>query len=199
MNKIMIIEDDENFIEVLKDYFDEEDYEVEGFTSSTPALKKLKTTHYDLILLDYFLKKENGKIVTEKIRQLNKDIFICFLTAYSDKVTATEAFKSGVQGYIDKSGKFEHMIHSIKSILYASKKAQEISTKKDTKPVFSQRLKELRELKNMNQEDLAEKLGLKRGAISKYELGKSEPSINNLIQIADLFKVSIDFLVGRTD
>lgn len=57
----------------------------------------------------------------------------------------------------------------------------------------------LRLEQNMTQEMLAEKLGVSRQAVTKWESSVSVPDISNLIQIADLFQVSLDRLVGRTD
>lgn len=61
------------------------------------------------------------------------------------------------------------------------------------------RLKELRKSKNINQQKLALKLNITQAAVSKYELGLSEPDISTLIKIADIFNVSIDYLIGLSD
>ena len=65
--------------------------------------------------------------------------------------------------------------------------------------LFSQRLKELRTEKNISQNALAKILSLTQGHISAYENGKKLPSIETLWTIADLFQVSIDYLLMRTD
>ncbi|MBQ7643189.1 MAG: helix-turn-helix transcriptional regulator [Clostridia bacterium] len=61
------------------------------------------------------------------------------------------------------------------------------------------RLKELRTDKGLTQKQLAEKLILSKNIICEYEKGRSEPNIDTLIKLADLFDCSIDYLVGRTD
>ena len=61
------------------------------------------------------------------------------------------------------------------------------------------RIKELREEKDMLQDELAEAIGMTRQGVSAYETGIREPNIEKLIQIADIFDVSIDYLVGRTN
>ncbi|MCL2229423.1 MAG: helix-turn-helix domain-containing protein [Firmicutes bacterium] len=63
---------------------------------------------------------------------------------------------------------------------------------------FPQVLKELRQEHDLTQTQLAEKLGY-RGAtvISNWELGERTPDLENLIAIANFFKVSLDDLVGR--
>jgi len=64
--------------------------------------------------------------------------------------------------------------------------------------MFGDRLKELREDAGMTQEMLAQYLKVSRQTISGYEVSSSEPSIENLIKMADLFHVSLDYLCGRT-
>ena len=61
------------------------------------------------------------------------------------------------------------------------------------------RLKEIRKSKGISQLKLAMDLNTNQNTISRYETGEREPSINELIKIADYFNVSIDFLLERTD
>ncbi|MDT2714314.1 MULTISPECIES: helix-turn-helix domain-containing protein [Enterococcus] len=61
------------------------------------------------------------------------------------------------------------------------------------------RIKELRISKNIQQKALAELLGVSPRTIRIWESGKYEPSIDQLISIANILGVSIDYLVGRTD
>ena len=63
--------------------------------------------------------------------------------------------------------------------------------------VFSERLKELRLKKGLTQTELGEKVGVKQNTFTNWENGKREPSFENLIKLADLLEVSIDWLFGR--
>ena len=60
------------------------------------------------------------------------------------------------------------------------------------------RIKDLREDRDMRQSDLAEATGIDQRTISNYETGKTYPDAYALIKLADFFDVSIDYLVGRT-
>ncbi|MDS1004755.1 helix-turn-helix transcriptional regulator [Clostridium sporogenes] len=64
--------------------------------------------------------------------------------------------------------------------------------------MFGDRLKELREEKEMTQEELGKLLNVSRQTVSGYEAGAIEPSISNLVKLADIFNVSLDYLLGRT-
>lgn len=61
------------------------------------------------------------------------------------------------------------------------------------------RLKEIRRSKSISQLKLAMDLNTNQNTISRYETGQREPSINELIKIADYFNVSIDYLLERTN
>ena len=63
---------------------------------------------------------------------------------------------------------------------------------------FSERLKELRIKNDMQQNQLSELVNLKPSAISKYENGSTQPSIDMLIKLADIFNVSLDYIVGKS-
>jgi transcriptional regulator with XRE-family HTH domain len=61
---------------------------------------------------------------------------------------------------------------------------------------IAQRLAELRRQNGFSQEVLAEKLGLSRQAISKWERAESSPDTDNLIALARLYKISLDELLA---
>ena len=61
-----------------------------------------------------------------------------------------------------------------------------------------EKLKFLREARNLSQTQLGKILGISARRISSYEKGDVEPDIHTLIQIADYFNVDIDLLVGHT-
>ena len=61
------------------------------------------------------------------------------------------------------------------------------------------RLKELREEKSLNQQGLAMKLNVSQSTVSYYETGERKPDLDALIQLADFFDVSMDYLTGRSN
>ncbi|MBU3087459.1 helix-turn-helix transcriptional regulator [Clostridium gasigenes] len=63
---------------------------------------------------------------------------------------------------------------------------------------FSDRLRELREDNGLTQDDVAERLNLTRQSVSSYEKGNSEPSLANLVKLAELYNCSCDYLLCIT-
>ena len=65
--------------------------------------------------------------------------------------------------------------------------------------IFCERLKELRGLYRYTQRQMAEKIGISQPSYIRYENGASEPTLENLVKIANIFDVSADYLLGRSD
>ncbi|WP_419592508.1 helix-turn-helix domain-containing protein, partial [Thiolapillus sp.] len=65
--------------------------------------------------------------------------------------------------------------------------------------IFQKRLVTARKKRELSQDDLAKKSGLKPAAISHFETGARKPSFNNLKRLADALNVTADYLLGRTD
>ena len=64
---------------------------------------------------------------------------------------------------------------------------------------FSERIKQLRSEQGMTQEALGTIIGVTRFSVYTYEKGLNYPEVRTLMTLADYFKVSLDYLVGRTD
>ncbi len=64
---------------------------------------------------------------------------------------------------------------------------------------FGTRLKELRKVKNLTQQELANKVDLVKSSISAYEKGLKYPSVEVLIKLCNCFNVSADYLLGLSD
>ena len=61
---------------------------------------------------------------------------------------------------------------------------------------FGLRLRELREKKRLSQQQLADWLGLTRSSISHYENNTPTPPADTLVRLADIYGVSVDYLLG---
>jgi len=64
---------------------------------------------------------------------------------------------------------------------------------------FHERLRNLRESKKIMQIDITKEIGIPSSTYNYYENGKMQPTINAIVELADFFDVSIDYLIGRTD
>ena len=63
--------------------------------------------------------------------------------------------------------------------------------------LLGEMIRELRESQNYTQKEFADLLNISKGCLSKYETGRTQPSIETLIKMADTLNVTLDYLVGR--
>jgi transcriptional regulator with XRE-family HTH domain len=65
--------------------------------------------------------------------------------------------------------------------------------------MLSERLRALRTYHKWTQEDLAKQLNVAVSTVSGYENGSRRPDIDTLIRLSELFQVSVDYLIGRSE
>lgn len=63
---------------------------------------------------------------------------------------------------------------------------------------FNERLRELRRRSTLTQKEIAAKLNISVSAYQYYESGKSQPNLERLVMLADMFDVSTDYLLCRS-
>lgn len=64
---------------------------------------------------------------------------------------------------------------------------------------FAERLKELRKQAHLTQVELAKRLGIGQSSYADWERGKKNPTQENLVKLAQILNVSVDYLVGSTE
>lgn len=62
--------------------------------------------------------------------------------------------------------------------------------------MVAERIKQLREQYSMTQANLAKQLGITRSSVNAWEMGISVPSTQYIVELANIFKVSTDYLLG---
>ncbi len=65
--------------------------------------------------------------------------------------------------------------------------------------MFVERLREVRERSGLRKIEAAQRLGIARSYYTELEAGKYTPSLRLLVRLADLFNVSVDYLLGRSE
>mgnify|MGYP006283509765 FL=1 len=117
MAKILLAEDDINLGILLSDYLEAKAYMVVHLSDGKEALETFRTETFDLCLLDIMLPEIDGINLAKKIRKIEKDIPIIFLTAKSLEKDKLEGFSAGADDYITKPFSMEELIYRIEAIL----------------------------------------------------------------------------------
>lgn len=187
--KIIIIDDDSDTVDSLKSFLGDK-YYVEGYTKSKDGLKRVKDFNFDILVIDYYIDDLNADTIVEEIRKTNNNIYILLLTGYKEKVSGLKSLESmNIQSYCEKTADFEAIVVCIES---AVKSIEFFQTQKYS---IGERIRELRKHYNMSQDDVAKHLNVQRTAISSYESGDSIPPTLTVIKLADLFKVTTDYIL----
>jgi len=118
---LFVVEDDLNSIDLLKEIFADQDYELRCYTSPLEALEALNREGLpDLILTDLMMPEMDGIEFLSQVRKVSSRLPVIMMTAFGSIETAVEALKKGASDYITKPFNFEELILSVSNILELS-------------------------------------------------------------------------------
>ncbi len=126
--KILVVEDDPNLGQILKEYLDLKGYATELAADGEAGLRRFETGNFDFCILDIMMPKKDGFTLAKEIRQQDKEIPIIFLTAKSMKEDTIAGLKVGADDYLTKPFSMEELLLRIKAIMRRTKDKQEQRT-----------------------------------------------------------------------
>lgn len=115
--KILIVEDDFNFGNILKDYLILNDYFVVLAKNGIEGMEKFQKEDFDLCILDVMMPFKDGFTLGKEIREKNENIPLFFLSAKTLKEDVLRGFKIGADDYLTKPFDSEVLLAKIKAIL----------------------------------------------------------------------------------
>lgn len=114
--KIIAVDDESGILDSLKVFLTKSGYNFVGISNPVEAIERVKTEHFDLMLLDFIMTPLHGDQVVEEIRKFNKDLYILLLTGHKDLAPPLETIRRlEIQGYCEKSDKFDQLLLLIES------------------------------------------------------------------------------------
>jgi len=117
-NRILLVEDDQNFGDVLRSYLEMHDYNVTLATDGELGLEAYNKGTFDLCIFDVMMPKKDGFTLATEIREKDGDKTpIIFLTAKTMKEDVLKGFKIGADDYISKPFVSEELLYRIQAIL----------------------------------------------------------------------------------
>ena len=146
--KILVIDDEQGVIDSLKVYLGKEGYIVEGETNPLLGIENIINNYYDILILDYIMMPINGDKVIEEIRKFNKDIYIIVLTGHKSVAPPIETIRRlNIQGYLEKTNKFEQILLMIESSVKSIIQLEEIKKKnKEIEETYIESIETLRKI-----------------------------------------------------
>jgi two-component system OmpR family response regulator len=94
-SKILLVEDDRNFGDVLRSYLEMHGYNVDLAVDGIDGFEHFRRKEYDLCILDVMMPRKDGFALAKDIRSKNADVPIIFLTAKTLKEDIVEGFRIG--------------------------------------------------------------------------------------------------------
>ncbi|WLR46045.1 response regulator transcription factor [Halobacillus litoralis] len=115
--KILIVDDEESIVTLLKYNIDQAGYETDVAFNGTDALEKASKDHFDLIVLDVMLPGMDGMEVCKKLRQMQVNTPVLMLTAKDDEFDKVLGLELGADDYLTKPFSPREVVARIKAIL----------------------------------------------------------------------------------
>ncbi len=102
MARLLVVDDDEYILDILKILLENEGYSVTTAQDSLKGLEIAKTTDVDIVISDLRMRPMNGIELLKAIRAVKPKLPVIMLTAYGSPETANEASQLGAFAYLTK-------------------------------------------------------------------------------------------------
>lgn len=117
MDRILLVEDEKNFANVLRDYLGMNGYEVTLAGNGVEGLDAFGKGVYQLCVLDIMMPRMDGFSLAAEIRRRDKQVPLIFLTARGMRDDILRGYRTGADDYIIKPFDSEVLLHKIRAIL----------------------------------------------------------------------------------
>jgi two-component system response regulator HydG len=101
--RVLMVEDNQDHLDLCREYLTDDTFALDAAMDGREAIGKVKDSQYDIIVLDYRLPDMTGAELLRRIRALNKDTPIIFVTAMDDPDISFQVMQDGASDYIPKS------------------------------------------------------------------------------------------------
>ena len=103
-------------------------YDFTGLTNPLEAIERVKSEHFDMMILDFMMDPIHGDEVVEEIRKFNKELYILLLTGHKDLAPPLETIrKLDIQCYCEKSDKFDQLLLLVEAAIKSVEQLNEIN------------------------------------------------------------------------
>ena len=117
MSKILIVDDDKEYRENLKEILDNAGYSNDMAESAKQAMQKLADQQFDIVLLDFMMPGIDGINALGEFKKISPNSKIIMITAFASIENAVVAIKKGASEYISKPFKIEALLLMIKQVI----------------------------------------------------------------------------------
>lgn len=120
LRRILLVDDESDVISVFKMILEMNGYEVDAYTNPITALENFKPDFYGLLLVDIRMPTMNGFELYRKMRNIDDDVKVCFITAFEDyreEFRETFPMLDEFKYFIRKPKAVEDLVNHVATIL----------------------------------------------------------------------------------
>ena len=132
---VLVIEDEENLVEVLRYNLEREGYQVEACLDGAEGLDSARVSHPDLIILDVMLPGLDGFEICRILRR-ESDVPILFLTARGEEIDKVVGLELGADDYVTKPFSVREVVARVKAMLRRSQSSAREGTTEPARRVI---------------------------------------------------------------
>lgn len=121
MSKVLIVDDEINIVNVIKEYCEFNGYETDTASDGLEAYEKVKINDYDCIIMDIMMPKLSGYEAVEEIKKI-KDVPIILCSAKGEEYDKLKGFELGIDDYISKPFSPKEVMARIGALIKRSQK-----------------------------------------------------------------------------
>jgi len=114
--RILIIEDDAEMRSLLKDFFEEDGFEIDSVSNGSEAFRRIAREPFDLIITDIRMPGLTGLDILPGIKKLQPEVSIIVITAFGSEEVRRKAFDRGATAYLEKPilfNKLRTLVHEM--------------------------------------------------------------------------------------
>ena len=112
--RILVVEDDAEMRSLLKDFFEEDGFEIDSVSNGSEAFRKIAREPFDLIITDIRMPGLTGLDILPGIRKLQPEAPIIVITAFGSEEVQQKAFERGATSYLEKPIHF----HNLRTLIH---------------------------------------------------------------------------------
>jgi DNA-binding NtrC family response regulator len=129
-DKVLIVDDEEDFLKIISDRLTARDMNVSTATSAKDALRQIDEESYDAVVLDLMMPEIDGLETLKIMKEKNPDIQVILLTGHATVEKGIEAMKLGAMDLLEKPADLATIVERIKrakaeKIILVEKKSEE--------------------------------------------------------------------------
>lgn len=192
--RILVVDDEKEICEFLKEKLARYGWEVTFFLDAQKAVEQLTPNYFQIGIIDLRLPFIDGVEVFKKIKEIEPRMGIIILTGYPTVDSALATLKHGAFDYIKKPFELEQLRNSIKNQLLRMGIIQDAEVRINTQ--IGKCIKKLRKQRDWTIDQLSQRTKLSKSLISQLEHAKNSASLMTLYKISHALGIKIKDLLG---